>query len=359
MPTKLAILHYNILEKYPPAINFIRDLEGLEKDFKLTIVSTKNTTIYTHFNTSIGSIIRLGAISQSSISRYFSYLIFNLGSLIRLIFFKPQEIVVFETLSIWPAYFYKKIYKKVNIHVHHHEYASLEELEVSSAYIKFLHRKEKQLFKQATFSHTNQDRKELYLKDHPNLVAANVEVYPNLPPQSWWYEFGSKKKAWQGPKIKLVYVGALDLETMYVKEVVEWVLSNPDLLELTFISQQMNPNTLLYIQSKIGSKIKILKPINYDYLPSELIKHDIGISLYKGVNKNHIYCVPNKVYEYLYCGLKVLGDNCLKSTSKLDHLDIYLTDLKHGIEISKILPFVEQQFQFELRSNHSLSQKYN
>lgn len=359
MPTKLAILHYNILEKYPPTMNFIQDLEESEKEFILNVISTKNNTTYTNFTTSIGSVIRLGAISQGSLARYLSYLIFNLGSLLRLIFFKPQEIAVFETLSIWPAYFYKKINKKVNIHVHHHEYASLQELEVSSVYFKFLHRKEKLLFKRATFSHTNEDRKEMYLKDHPYLVAANVEVYPNLPPQSWWYEFGSKKIAWQGPKIKLVYVGALDLDTMYVKEVVEWVLSNPDLLQLTFISQQMNTDTLLYIQSKIGSEIKILKPINYEYLPSELINHDIGISLYKGVNKNHIYGVPNKVYEYLYCGLKVLGDNCLKSTSKLGHSDIYLADLKHGIEISKILPFVERQFQFELKRNYYLSQKYN
>ena len=67
MPIKLAILHYNILEKYPPAMNFIRDLEGLEKGFNLTIVSTKNTTTYTHFDTSIGSVIRLGSIVKAAL----------------------------------------------------------------------------------------------------------------------------------------------------------------------------------------------------------------------------------------------------------------------------------------------------
>ena len=275
-----------------------------------------------------------------------------------MIFVKPEEIVAFETLSIWPAYFYKKINKNVNIHVHHHEYASLEELVASSSYIKFLHRKEKELFKQATFSHTNEDRKVLYLKDHANIIAAKVEVYPNLPPLSWWNDFGSKKKAWKGPKIKMVYVGALDLDTMYVKEVVEWMHDYPELFELTFISHQMNAETRSYIESKAGCQIELMEPINYANLPTELIKYDLGLILYKGHLLNHIYSVPNKVNEYLYCGLKVIGDNCLISTSKLNQPDILLFSFKDGLKSENIIEFTHRHFQFDCLNNNSLIQRY-
>lgn len=358
MPTKLAILHFNILEKYPPAMNFIQDLERSDKAFKILVISSKNNTSYNHFTSTLGPVIRLGTICQSKVNRYISYLIFNLVALFRLIFFKPQEILVFETLSVWPTYVYKKINKHVNIHIHHHEYTTIEEIASSSLYIKFLHRIEKQLFNLATFSHTNDERKALYLEDNPKLLSSKVGVYPNLPPQSWWNENGSKKRVWVGPKIKLVYVGALDLETMYVREVVEWVLSNPDLLELTFISHQMNAETRSFIESKTGDRIKLIKPINYEDLPTELIKYDIGLVLYKGHILNYIYNIPNKVFEYLYCGLKVLGDTCLSSTSKLDYSDIYLTNFKNGLKLDNIFHFNQKQFQFELKSNNSLSQNY-
>lgn len=358
MPTKLAILHFNILEKYPPAMNFIRDLERSDRAFKILVISSKNNTSYINFTTTLGSVIRLGTIYQSRVNRYITYLIFNLVALFRLICFKPQEILVFETLSVWPTYVYKKINKHVNIHIHHHEYTTIEEIVSGSLYVRFLHRIEKQLFNLATFSHTNDERKALYLEDNPKLLSSKVGVYPNLPPQSWWNEYGSKKRVWVGPKIKLVYVGALDLETMYVREVVDWVLSNPDLLELTFISHQMNAETLSFVQSNSGNQIKLIEPINYNDLPKELIKYDIGLVLYNGHILNYIYNIPNKVFEYLFCGLKVIGDTCLISTSKLNHSDILLSSFKDGLKPENIIEFTQRHFEFECLSNNSLSQNY-
>ncbi len=358
MVKKLCILHFNILEKYPPAMNFINDLESDNKKFELLAISSKNTTSYSHFSFSNGFIFRIGNINGGRLKRYFSYLAFNFWSLMLLVWFRPQEIVVFETLSIWPAYFYKKIRKQVNIHVHHHEYASLDEIEANSAYLNFLHRKEQRLFKNATFSHTNDDRRALYLKDHPNLISSKVDVYPNLPPQSWWLEYGSKRITWQGPKIKLVYVGALDLETMYVQEVVDWVLSNPDVLELTIISQQMNTKTRSYIKSKVGDQIRLVPPINYKELPNELLKYDIGVFMYKGVSKNHVFSVPNKVLEYLYCGLNVLGDSCLISTQKLNSKYIKLINFNSlNIPQSELINFVLRNVQSVFMAE-SLSSRY-
>jgi len=333
-------------------------LERSEKELKILVISTINNTSYFNFSTSLGSVLRLGILNQSSVNRYISYLSFNVGALFWLIYFKPQEILVFETISVWPAYVYKKLNKHVNIHIHHHEYMTIEEIAYCSLYVRFLHRKEKNLFNLATFSHTNDDRKALYLKDHPELDEFTVSAYPNLPPQIWWNEYGSMKRVRVGPTIKLVYVGVLDLETMYVKEVVDWVLRNPDLLELTFISHQMNLETLSFVESNLGDQIKLIKPINYEDLPKELIRYDIGLVLYKGHMLNYVYNVPNKVFEYLYCGLKVLGDTCLISASKINHPDILLICFKNGFNMINIIEFNQRHFQFECLINNSLSQRY-
>jgi hypothetical protein len=70
-------------------------------------------------------------------------------------------------------------------------------------------------------------------------------------------------------------------------------------------------------------------PIDYYELPKELVKYDIGLVLYKGHIPNYVYNVPNKVYEYLACGLRVLTSNQLTSTVKLKHNKIKAVDFNN------------------------------
>ena len=62
--------------------------------------------------------------------------------------------------------------------------------------------------------------------------------------------------------------------------------------------------------------ISLRKAISYYELPELLATYDIGLVLYKGIFKNHIYCVPNKIYEYLVCGLEVFCSSELISTAE-------------------------------------------
>jgi hypothetical protein len=326
MHNKIAILHFNIIEKYPPVMNFIFDALEENASQKIIVFTVKNTTSYTtpHFpNTKI---YRFGIISSSPLKRYASYLWFNLMSTILLLINRIDKITVFETLSILPFWLFSKIYRSKKGHIHFHEYVSETERSASSAYMKVLYKLEDQLLKKYPFSHTNVDRKQLFLTDKPFLKSEMLEVRPNMPPKSWWSKYGQFKNKISYTKIKLVYLGACDNQTMYVKEVLDWVAANPQQLELTIISQQLDNQTKDLIATYGITAIKVIEPIDYYELPKELVKYDIGLVLYKGHMPNIVYSVPNKVYEYLSCGLQVIVDQKLISTVQLGIEQIHIVD---------------------------------
>jgi hypothetical protein len=320
---KLVILHFNVLEKYPPALNFILDALAQKSSHKISVITSINNSPYKNRSFPGVKILRLGSTSKNAVLRYSSYLIYNFIGTLVLLLKRPDVVIVYETLSIFPAFVFTKIFPKNKIHVHYHEYISLPEKEAASSYLKFLNKCEDNLLIKCTCSQTNDDRKELFLKDNVNLKSENVSVFPNMPPKSWWTEFGQTKKPWDGGKIKLVYVGVLDAETMYLEEVLEWVYQHPSELELTMFSQDVSSSALKLISKYKYQKIVLKTAIDYTKLPLELIKYDIGLVLYKGHIPNYIYNVPNKVYEYLDCGLSVLADVVNESLGQLENTRIY------------------------------------
>ena len=318
-PKTIAILHFNIIEKYPPVMNFIFDNLEDNPDLQILVLTTNNTTNYKTPTFPNTKIYRFGTISVNPIKRYTTYLWFNLMSSLILLFKNFDLIVAFESLSIFPLWLRTNIRVKTKAHLYFHEYISLLECQTSSIYMKILFKLEDQLLRKHQCSHTNEDRKRLFLKDKPFLKSENVEVSPNMPPKSWWIQFGQFKKTNTDGKIRLVHVGAADHKTMYIKEVLEWAKENSKKIELTFISQQLEKETKQLILNYCSSSISILNPIDYYDLPEELIKYDIGLVLYNGYIPNHIYSVPNKVYEYLACGLQVWYSKDLLTTDNLNY----------------------------------------
>ena len=347
------ILHFNILEKYPPALNLIKDVLIQKPEYKISVITSINSSSYKDEKYIGVKILRLGSVSENSIIRYSSYLIYNILGAIFLLLIRPEKVLVFETLSIFPAYIYSIIFPQKTIHIHYHEYISNPEKEASSSYMKFLFKCEDKLLNKYTCSQTNEDRKELFLKNHTYLKSENVAVYPNTPPRNWWSDWGQHKDPWKGGKIKLVYVGVLDLETMFLKETLSWVKENPNDLELTFFSQQYSIKTMELINSYSAKNIFLKRPKYYYELPQELSKYDIGLVLYNGHIPNYVYNVPNKVFEYLYSGIKVLSDICLYSVAKLNSKDIMLTEFKHiqKCELSILKDFLSLNNLKTIKSN--------
>jgi hypothetical protein len=165
--------------------------------------------------------------------------------------------------------------------------------------------------------------------DKPWLNSESVKVIPNMPPKLWWDKFGKFKVKRNYDKYKLVYIGACDVKTMYIREILDWVSDNKNNLEITFICHQMDEYTKKFILNYKKITIQILPEIDYYNLPNELVKYDIGLVLYKGHIPNYVYNVPNKVFEYLACGLYVLCDNNLKTTKNLGHKKIKILDFNN------------------------------
>jgi hypothetical protein len=351
-PKTIAILHFNMIEQYPPVMNFIFDKLEDNPELRILVLTTNNTANYKTPTFPNTKIYRFGTISINPLKRYTSYLWFNFMSSLILLSKKFDLIIAFESLSIFPLWLRTNIRFKTKAHLHFHEYISLLECQISSTYMKILFKLEDQLLRKHKCSHTNEDRKRLFLKDKPFLKSENVEVRPNMPPKSWWNQYGQLKKPNTGGKIRLVHVGAADHKTMYIKEVLEWAKENSKKIELTFISQQLEKETKHLILNYCCSSISIMNPIDYYELPKELIKYDIGLVLYNGYIPNHIYSVPNKVYEYLACGLQVWYSKDLLTTDKLNNNSNQIeNDIFLPPSFLKILYFNNYYFQEKIFVN--------
>jgi hypothetical protein len=113
---------------------------------------------------------------------------------------------------------------------------------------------------------------------------------------------------------------------MYDKEVLDWININHDILDLTIFCQELDKDTKKLILGYNCKSIKLLQPIDYYNLLKELVKFDIGLVLYKWHIPNYVYSVPNKVYEYLYCGLHVIVDQKFITTIRLGIEQIHVVD---------------------------------
>ena len=72
---KLAILHFQQLEKYPPVMNCIRDLEELTT-VDVYVFSTKHKE---NWFTTKYKCYRFGNYAKSLLARYWTYLYFNIS----------------------------------------------------------------------------------------------------------------------------------------------------------------------------------------------------------------------------------------------------------------------------------------
>ena len=311
---KIAIVHFQPLENYPPVMNCIRDLER-EKLSELKIFSTHSQKNW--FDTPYPN-FRLGNYTSSRWARYWTYLYFNLTCLYYLCFYRPKKVLYYETYSAWPVYWYKKLFPKVLIFIHFHEYVSEREKKVSSAYYKYLLIKETALLKKAIWiSQTNEDRMRLFQQDYPFVRKDQCHILPNYPPADWKARAQKIRANRQVAAHKrLVYVGAIGLDTTYIKEIVEWIEEQKGAYTLDIYSGNMDKDVFDFLHNLKPSYISILKSIPYFELPELLATYDIGLVLYNGHIPNYVYNVPNKVFEYLACGLEVWYSEELISTNK-------------------------------------------
>jgi len=303
----LAVVHYQPLEFYPPAINLLELLANENRN--ITVFTTHNNKGRAVFRNDKICIYRYASSGKEiALIRYLKYLHFNFQVLIRLLQIRPESVLYFETWSALPIYWYKRfVNRKANIFIHCHEYFPPDWYNSSSSFMRYNHRKEvKYLYQKAKWiSHTNEDRIELFLKDHPHLDRSIFRVVPNYPPASWQNAFSAKSE-YIGRPLKCVYIGSLSIHATYVKEFCEWIISQKGEVTFDIYSYNLSDDAKNFLEGCPGDCIRLFADgIEYNKIPELLRHYDVGILFYKATTPNFKFNAPNKLFEYLTCGLDV------------------------------------------------------
>lgn len=328
---RLAIIHFNPIDKYPPAINLIRQLNDTGR-FTINVFTTKWGTLNHEWYDDCAN-VKLIYVSKrkpavSRVLRMLSYIYFLLYVILALIRLSPGKVLYYETISAGPALFFKWIKgAKVDLLIHYHEYNSLADYSSGMIWTKWLHQCESYFYRSAGWiSHTNSKRMDLFLEEHKiTRDPALHQIFPNYPPGSWTMELTPSKIA-NDPKLHLVYVGALSLDTMYVEEVAKVVAANPGQVDWDIYSENIDGKVVDYLKTLNASNIFYKGPIAYNEIPKMLTQYDIGLILYKATTFNFKFNAPNKLFEYLNCGLNVIFPSEMKGPEE------YKTDLKPWVK---------------------------
>jgi hypothetical protein len=195
----------------------------------------------------------------------------------------------------------------VEIYIHYHEYSSPVQYQTGMKLEKHLHSIEKKLYPNVNWiSHTNKFRLNKFKSDQ-NLIDLEgdmLKVMPNYPPQKW----GKIDKGINATEetIKLVYIGhTLSFDTMYGKEILDWVSVNGKKVKLDCYLHKKPEWIQSYLYNNQISNVNLYDAVMYTDLPQVLIKYDVGLIIYKAHIENFKYNAPNKLFEYLNCGLDV------------------------------------------------------
>ena len=307
---KLAVVHYMPLEFYPPITNFLNEVSKTHLAVK--IWSTYNNRKRTPYeNAHLQQIKRTDFPTETdnTIMRFVKYIKFNWSCFLGLIHFRPDSILYYESYSVFPVFLYMKLFgKQTRLYIHYHEYESPKNYAQGMRLVRFYHQSEKRyLYNKAIWiSQTNSDRLRLFKIDNPKLCSSKLKVMPNYPPASWWQKTKQRKSNISDP-IKTVYVGALSLRDTYIKDYCEWLQQQDGGITLDIYAYNLHQDTKDYLENLKSSHVKFhAHGVAYEKLPNVLQEYDIGLILYKGNTLNYIYNAPNKLFEYLACGLKVL-----------------------------------------------------
>lgn len=294
----MFILHFQPIEHYPPVLNLLGCVE--DQAYCCTTKSTK----YVVYQDKKHSIYRFSKTSPRKLNRLWQYFWFNLASTLLLFWKRPASVLYYETISAFPALLYKKIRgKKVKVAVHYHEYVSPEEHRKGMFINKKLHAFEQKMYAQLDWiSQTNTIRKQLFCDDE-NIPLDNVQTVANYPTRYW----AKKNNVWNKEEtLKLIFVGySVDPKGSYIKEVIDWLSLQAikTQLDIYCLQQDSLPKSLK--GSKGSVSVQLHPPVNYENLPETLKRYHIGLILYKGLTPNYVHNAPNKLFEYLSCGLDV------------------------------------------------------
>ena len=315
---KLAVIHFNPIEIYPPVMNWLNYLSAHpEPGIRVNVYTMAPASGQQQFVPASKNIriIRAGRLGKRPPAiRYLQYLLFYTRAFFGLLGWTPDKVLYYETISSLPALLYKKYFRrKTQLLIHYHEYTSIPEYQQGMSLTRHLHRMEKHLYASAAWlSHTNEDRIACFTRDLDGITLPPMRTLPNYPPGNW-KKIIRPARAADAP-LRIVYIGALSLDTMYTREFAEWVCRQSGSVVWDIYANNEGPGTLDFLRTAGENFIRLRGAVDYFSLPDVLRHYDVGVILYKGHIPNYVYNAPNKLFEYLACGLDVWFPDALRGS---------------------------------------------
>ena len=308
---RLALVHWFPLEQFPPAFNLLNSLAEDNRFELLCCTTTGGDAAAVHLDPRIHTRrTPFPARGCGRLVRLWRFLLFPLVTVWSLICFRPDAVIYIEPHSV-PGVALYRLLTRCRVLGHYHEYRdpahfldkgnSLARIGDAIERIYLHHRIE-------WISHTNQYRINLFLRDKPHISPMLTRRMPNYPPAAWIHVARRHRPSMLPPlPLRLVYVGAVSIRDTWIRELLDWIRSQPSgrlLLDLYISTCDAVTEQLLAERS--GDVIRVFKPgVSYDRLPELLPQYHVGLILYKGTTLNYIWNAPNKLFEYLLCGLDV------------------------------------------------------
>lgn len=306
----IVVIHFQALEIFPPVLNCIRFLsKEIGDSARLNVITTRPDAINTLFSNEKIDILRISNSKRikGGIGTLWRFANFTIRTLLRLIKLKPASILYYESHSALPTYIYKRFFNKnVRVLIHYHEYMSPEDYaQPGMRTINYSHLKEEYLYKIAVWiSHTNNERMALFLKDNPSVNKSVCGIMPNYPSRKWACIPGRKKSI--DEVCRLVYLGSFgSFEDLYIKEFLTWVKQQAGKVTLDIYSFSVPAHVTAFITGLGAQNIELKGTVNYESLPAVLKEYNVGVIMYKATTLNFKHNAPNKLFEYLGCGLDV------------------------------------------------------
>lgn len=306
----VLVLHWFPLELFPPVLNLL-DYAGRVCPGAVTACSTAQVQTCPVMVAGV-RILRTGFPERGRyrLLRLFLFLLFPVLCCWQAIRRPPQVVLYYEPHSALAAALVCLLSRKARLFIHYHEYRELSHYRDRGNLLarfgfllerRFLHRRA------CWISHTNEQRCRLFLRDCPQQDSAKVRSLPNLPTACWQARARAVRPV-PGHGFRLVYVGALSLTNTYIRELLEWLdhQSGPQ-MQLDIFAGATSPDTVRFLQGWQRSWLRVhSRGVPYHQLPDLLPRFDTGLILYRGTSPNYVHNAPNKLFEYLGCGLNVL-----------------------------------------------------
>lgn len=321
---KLVIIHFSPVELYPPVQNLVRLLETENLPIQVMLLSTIGKANISRFKSNSNK-VRIVRLSKSdlrspAIERYWHYIRFFLASTFILLWHRPEKVLYFETISAFPAFFYNKwANPNAQLFIHYHEYTSPREYSSGMLLVRFFHHLEKKIYRKAAWvSHTNDYRMKLFLNDIAPISITSQFILPNYPPRRW-----ERPPHPVNNPLRIVYVGALSLNTMFTKQFAEWVVAHSPSVTWDIYCYNYDEGVAKFLQNLQATNISVHAGIPYEELPDVVCQFDVGVILYNGHIPNYIYNAPNKLFEYLACGLDVWFPELMEGSLSYIRTDVF------------------------------------